>query len=109
MRACRIINGDSVFWLRRTDSLSYHAKVLATSGNAEKINDFKLLDAIDICSKKVSFDNYLWSPDKNDPEKQITFFWENNQTIQLVKLYGNIEEANRVCKFKISFDTYTLL
>ena len=41
-------NSDVVFWQRRTDSLSYRAKVEVSSGNGSYLNDFKIVDSSDI-------------------------------------------------------------
>lgn len=105
LRACRIINGDAVYWQRRTDSLSYCADVCASSGDASKVTDFLLINFADICHKTLLFDHYLWSPSADDLEKTITFSWKNTQTIQQIVLYGNIEEDSRIMKLQISFNT----
>lgn len=41
--AARIINGDMVYWNRRTDSLTYDADITVSSGDAKLLNDFKLV------------------------------------------------------------------
>ena len=77
-RAPSIINGDNVFWLRRTDNLMNNAVVAATSGNVDYLNDFKLFDSEDITIRRKNnlvLSNYLWQADSLDrnPSIQIRF------------------------------------
>ena len=44
LRSKRILNGDKVFWERRTDSLLYDAQILVDGESAPLLNDFKLKD-----------------------------------------------------------------
>lgn len=46
--ASRILNGDKVFWERRTDSLLYNSKIFVGEKETTKLNDFKLRDFNDI-------------------------------------------------------------
>lgn len=48
LQATRILNGDKVFWERRTDSLLYGAAVHAAGLETTLLNDFKLKDFADI-------------------------------------------------------------
>lgn len=48
LQATRVLNGDKVFWERRTDSLLYGAKILAGGLETSLLNDFKLKDFADI-------------------------------------------------------------
>ena len=55
-RASSTINGDQIFWQRRTDNLLNESKLTVTSGNMEKLHDFMLFDCNNIMggdSKKV--------------------------------------------------------
>ena len=44
LRAKRILNGDKVFWQRRTDSLLYGAEIFVDGAPTTLLNDFKLKD-----------------------------------------------------------------
>ena len=44
LQAERILNGDKVFWRRRTDSLLYGASVFVGSQQTSRLTDFKLKD-----------------------------------------------------------------
>lgn len=97
-----IINSDEVFWQRRTDSITYFAKVRAASGNAQHINDFHLINAEEVKDRNIVFAKYLWTP--TDKEKEISFIWEKPQTVTLVRIYGNIENTSRILKLGIYLD-----
>jgi len=43
-----VLNGDKVFWERRTDSLLYNAEILVGEESVSLLNDFKLKDFTDI-------------------------------------------------------------
>lgn len=102
LRAPRIINGDEVFWLRRTDAISYSAEVSTSSGNGKYLNDFRLLNVDDIDSVEPHFCDYLWMP--SDEKKEARFTWKEPQSISQVRLYGNAQGAGRVLKTLILFD-----
>jgi LmbE family N-acetylglucosaminyl deacetylase len=105
LHAVRIINGDTVFWQRRTDSLSYQADVTATSGLADRVRDFKLVDTTDIDTKKAVFHQYVWRPDETDLEKKLTFHWKQEQQIVLIRFFANINDDGRIMKWRICFDS----
>ena len=44
LQASRVLNGDKVFWQRRTDSLLYEAEFFADGLQTTRLNDFKLKD-----------------------------------------------------------------
>lgn len=46
--ATKILNGDKVFWERRTDSLLYDAEISVNGNKSFIMNDFKLTDFYDI-------------------------------------------------------------
>ena len=91
IQAERVINADEVFWRRRTDSLSFRAKVSASSGNAGCAKDFRLLNVSEVDSDTPKWENYLWIPDADDTVKELVFSWDEPQTISLVRLWGNVD------------------
>lgn len=103
-RAERIINRDEVFWQRRTDSLSYAARVTASSGKAECLNDFRLYNVRDIDSRMPVFCDCLWEPDAGDDKREFTFEWNDDQRISVIVLYGNPEAEEASEEVLISFD-----
>jgi len=68
--ALRIINSDEIFFERRTDSQTFSAQVTATSGDAFKVRDFKILDS-------------LWQGEK------IFFTWQEPIQVRQIIIYGN--------------------
>ena len=76
--ALRILNSDEVFFERRTDNQAFTAKIAA-----EKISDFKILDA----EKSNSF----------------IFDWAEGVQVQRVVLYGNFQDEQSA-KLEINFE-----
>lgn len=107
LHAVRIVNGDAVFWQRRTDNLAFQAVITASSGKVERLRDFKLLDANQIDDKKLAFAGYLWRPDDTDPDKTVTYRWQQPQKITCLRLTGNIDSAGRIDKIALTFDDGT--
>lgn len=111
LHAVRIANGDAVFWQRRTDNLAFQAIIMASSGKVERLRDFKLLDVDQIDDKKMVFADYLWQPDDSDPDKIVSYRWQQPQKIICLRLAGNIESTGRIEKLAFTFDdgTYMIL
>lgn len=107
LHAVRIANGDAVFWQRRTDNLAFQAIITASSGKVERLRDFKLLDANQIDDKKMVFADYLWQPDDSDPDKIVSYRWQQPQKITCLRLAGNIEPTGRIEKLALTFDDST--
>ena len=94
----RILNSDEIFFERRTDNQAFKAKVSATSGDASKVRDFKIIDTddVDICPSKIT--NNLWQPDKGDDKKILSFHWVECVQVVRIVVYGNPldEEKQRI-------------
>ncbi len=103
-KAARIINGDQVFWQRRTDSLLPKAELQVSSGEGERVRDFKLWDSDDLDPKILPLRHYLWQPDEQDRQKDLEFTWQVPQKISLIKLYGSINDGNRVLGGNLCFN-----
>ena len=103
-RAERIINGDQVFWQRRTDSLLYGATLVASSGDGELVRDFKLWDSTNLDLAILPLSGYLWQPDEQDLVKSIEFTWHTPQKISLLYLYGSINDDNSVLGGELVFN-----
>ncbi len=116
--ALRILNSDEVFFERRTDNELFSAKITATSGDASKICDFKLIDTSDVEISPAKLENNVWQP-INDAKPTIFIDFDEPTQVQQVKIYGNplddesaelflrLELANsfaNVDKHKISLD-----
>lgn len=85
--ALRILNSDEIFFERRTDSQTFSAKVTATSGDADKVKDFKIIDTADVDLTPAQISNNLWQP--TDKQRQIFFEWNEPVQVQRIVIYGN--------------------
>ena len=81
--ALRILNSDEIFFERRTDSQTFSAQVTATSGDAAKVKDFKIIDTNDVAATPAKIENNLWQG------KKIFFTWEEAIQVQRIVIYGN--------------------
>lgn len=82
-----ILNGDKVFWKRRTDSVLYQSKITATGGNPNGLIDFKLVDSDDICDKKLIPEANAWIADKSDNKRIVMIMLDEPKSISCIKLY----------------------
>ncbi|HCW86542.1 MAG TPA: hypothetical protein DGT53_00340 [Dialister sp.] len=103
LKANQIINSDQVYWLRRTDNLAFCGTTTASSGNAEAVHDFKMVDVKNIADKKLAFDTCLWEPSSMDKERSITIHFYKPQHISVVKLYGNVNRGSRILAGRLVF------
>ncbi|MGN0954789.1 PIG-L family deacetylase [Dialister sp.] len=101
----KIINGDQVFWYRRTENLIYKGKVSASSGNTEYLHDFQMMNTLDIRREKTIYQEYLWVPDKDDTEKWCRCDFSRPQHIEAIAFYGNLDSENRILKGRLVFST----
>lgn len=103
-----VINSDKVAWQRETGSLCYRAEITASSGEAEKLNDFMLIDSKNISDPKA-FTDGTWIPDKDDTEKKIRIRFESPEDIQRIKFYDNPSLEDNIQEIEISFDDGTTM
>lgn len=112
-----VINGDKVFWLRRTDSILYRAEITATSGKAEVLNDFKIWDSESIDGFQMhtvrniyipDSDKYpndgIWIPERDDNTKKITIHLCECSDIKTICLYDNPSRDDNIINAEIEFD-----
>ena len=90
----KLINGDQIFWQRRTDNLVLHATVTATSGNISKINDFLRYDSYDVTKKIANPEDYAWIPDDTDQESTVTLHFEEPTEIKYIHWFENVWFTN---------------
>lgn len=106
LHAVRIVNGDAIFWQRRTDNLAYRAEVQASSGVAEHVVDFRLYTLRDLRSTRLSFaKSSYWCPSEADGRRMLTFRWKVPQTIAVLCIWGPIEAETQGSGIRVSFDT----
>lgn len=112
-----IINGDKIFWHRRTDSVLYDAKISASSGDAAVLNDFKLFDTEHIPDFPMSvikgvcvpdFDimprKGIWLPNGEDGEKTAFVELAKPTDINEIYLYDSPSRSDNIVNIEICFD-----
>ena len=92
----KLINGDQIFWQRRTDNLVLHATVTATSGNISKINDFLRYDSYDVTKKIANPEYYTWIPDDTDQESTVTIRFDEPTEIKYINWFENVWFSNDI-------------
>ena len=92
----KLINGDQIFWQRRTDNLVLHATVTATSGNISKINDFLRYDSYDVTKKIANPEDYTWIPDDTDQESTVTIRFDEPTEIKYINWFENVWFLNDI-------------
>lgn len=100
----RIINGDSVYWNRRTDSLTYNADISVSSGDASLLNDFRLIGVGNrTAGLHVKLENCVSRFDKNDAQKTATVKFDSPKTVSCVSLYDNFGLNSNILGGVITF------
>lgn len=101
----RIINGDSVYWNRRTDSLTYNADISVSSGDASLLNDFRLIGVGNrTAGPNVKLENCVSRFDKNDAQKTVTVKFDSPKTVSCVSLYDNFGLNSNILGGVITFN-----
>ncbi len=95
-KEANLLNGDKVFWERRTDNLALSARVTATSGDAVRLTDFVLQgysdDPLYGC----------WFPEPSDPNPTIRFQWNAPQDIGQLVFYDAPAPAGDIRAVRVS-------
>lgn len=100
----RIINGDSVYWNRRTDSLTYNADISVSSGDASLLNDFRLIGVGNrTAGPNDKLENCVSRFDKNDAQKTVTVKFDSPKTVSCVSLYDNFGLNSNILGGVITF------
>lgn len=113
-----IINGDKVFWHRRTDSILYNAKITVSSGDADLLNDFKLFDTdvlhgfrmsnikgLNVPNSDELPESGIWKPDHDDEKKEIRVELGERKSIKVICLYDNPSRSDNIINAEIVFDS----
>ena len=97
--ALRILNSDEIFFERRTDSQTFSAKVTATSGDAKKVRDFKIIDTGDVAATPARLENNFWRGEK------IFFAWEESVQVERIVIHGNpLDEERAKISLRLEID-----
>ena len=102
-----IINGDNVFWLKRTDNLLNEADVTVSSGEVGRINDFKYYDSNNISIQRKNnlvFSNHLWEADCSDKNPYITISLKKPTKLYELILYDDPTLERNIKKVDLYLD-----
>ena len=100
-RGSRLINGDQVFWRRRTDNLSLNAVITVSSGEAKHLNDFMRFNTENVKSNIYNPEDYMWIPTIDDIERKAHIEFKENTVIQVIQLFGNVQNTYSPCSIRI--------
>lgn len=104
----RIVNSDSIFWIRRTDNLALKSKISATSGDVSYLNDFKITDTDNIKNLQLvlvpSIKN-VWKPNLSDKQPEIRIIFSQPTNVSFLKIYQNQE--SKIEEIRIDTDKGT--
>lgn len=100
-----LVNSDSVFWMRRTDSITYRSKISTTSGEASYINDFKIIDCGNIKhTNGWCINTSIWHPALCDEKPEITFEFEKEAIISEIIIYQEFCPKSEILHSVLIFD-----
>ena len=100
-----ILNSDKVFWERRCDNLLLNARVAATSGNADSITGFKLVDSSDICNKELIPSANAWVAHEDDDKRIVMISLGEPKSIGSIKIYESPELGNNILNATVQIGT----
>lgn len=99
-----IVNSDKVFFERNTKGLLYQANIQVSSGEAFRLNDFKLSDTDDIRDKDPDDKNIgTWIPDSSDQEKKVRVSFKQPVSLNRIVLYDHIEPEQNITSGRVVF------
>ena len=93
-----VLNGDKVFWERRTDSLLYDAEVYAGAEKVTLLNDFKIKDFHAIAPYESTTDSFVALQ-----AESVTIRTKENITINSICLYDNPDVNSNILSGYIRF------
>ena len=108
-RSSQLINGDQIYWERRTDNLALHAKISVSSGDGRYLNDMLKYDSPLLLNDKNNRELYMWIPNVEDVHPNIRIDLAEPRTIRECILTGiTLEEGVQVQVKTSSGQTYTM-
>lgn len=105
-RAMGIVNGDRIFWQRRTDSLCLGADIQVSSGDGQLLNNFMRADNFDLREQADPL-NGIWIPDEKDTEKTVTVNFPEESAVDTVVLCDNPSVEHNILNAVLLFDDGT--
>lgn len=109
MYGIKIFNSDKVFWRRDTSSLCYQAQVETSSGSAELLTDFMLLETRNLRHDGDAPYDGVWVPEESDSGKTASVTFPQPRDLTAIVLYDNPDGAGNVENARITFADGTSL
>lgn len=105
-RAERLINGDQVFWRKRTDNLCFTGRVTVSSGEGRYLHDFQTVSARDIAPRRIRYEDYLWVPERSDPHPWCRCEFPRPQAVGCAVFWGNLgADDSRILRGRLTFSS----
>ena len=98
-----VVNGDKVFWKRDTESVTYGAQMIASSGDASFLQDFMLLENNALTDVSHSPFDGVWTPNPEDAEPAIQVKLEKTENLHRIVLYDHPSLQENVLEARIQF------
>ena len=76
-----LINGDQVFWEKRTDNKALHAIFDVSSGEAKYLNDFLKFNPSELETFAELYKNNMWRPDRKDKKPSMNIHFKKNNLV----------------------------
>ncbi len=108
LKAGEIINGDKVFWERRTDSILYNASIMINGQQSNILNDFKIFDCNNVTDRSAQpYDGVV----NLEPysEKVIEVILPKESDIREIYLYDNPDVSSNILGGYVEFNTGELI
>ena len=99
-----VLNGDKVFWARRTDSLLYHAEITVNGTETSLLNDFKLKDFPDISATHLVNSGVVSLHDCS-----VYVNTGDVTTTNCIYLYDNPSKTDNILEGHIAFDDGSII
>lgn len=100
--AASVLNGDKVFWKRRTDSVLYDAEIAASSGDASHLTEFKIAHSDDINDKDRLPVDHAWVADTADDHKMLIIKLPSRRKISSIYIYENPDSASHIMNASVT-------
>lgn len=101
-RAGRIINGDQVFWQRRTDNLAFTGQWTASSGETDGLHDFLIVHPARMTEPRTKMTGICWRPERGKAAWCRCTFSRPRRVSRMI-LYGAPEDENNILESELSF------
>ena len=91
-----MMNGDAVYWKRCSHNLSLEAELRVSSGEAELLRDFVIVDSSNIVKyQNMPYDRGVWYPEDDDTNICIEYNFKKEILAEKIVFYRDIESYGK--------------